>query len=420
MDYNLPYPGRRKRKEVDYQVCPAFHVLTIKKIEERKNHKIEECTGPEDEMVAKMSDDYMIINEKGYMRKPPIKSLKSINKYRAYDQEQSVTNLLDYCIKNKDSHIPSALSHFETLQSILQFIDKDWNIVAGKGYGQSAWRLALYYNNWISKDVLNSKIETPIIGTDVNGRIHEDFNFIDYTSDYLGNSLGHALGLAQNGKKTICFISDGETQTGAFKEAYSFMMENRRLFNDLYLIIDMNCIGLTDKITSPDIDTNRLKGGYIMRTSQQLNVLHNIFKPEPTIKFKDEDFGPTVLVCSNIKGQGIERFEFETKYHYKVDEAVLDECFEEAYQNEVENPRRELDHTYFRAFESGRQKRERNRKSPGRGLTMPIIHLDLDTYKPGIEIGLEVWGDKTVTKENSKLSDENVKKTINSINKDQK
>lgn len=212
-----------------------------------------------------------------------------------------LTKLLDYSIKHKLGHIPSALSMFHYLYEIVQIVNKDWNIVIGKPFGSQA-----YYILW--NHFYNLNIDNLSYGVK-----HDEIDFVDYSEETLGNALGVASGIAYNGKRTWCNISDGALQQGATLEAIQFIGANNQ---DILLTIDYNNMQLTGKPS----DIINMKSETLMNYFEGFGWrVYYLAEYDETILKKIADLkGPVVIFFKTIKGQGVVEMEQDPVYwHYK-------------------------------------------------------------------------------------------------------
>jgi len=209
-----------------------------------------------------------------------------------------VKEVIDISIKHELPHIPSALS-MNYLDSILKFIDKDWNISIGKPHGAQAYFVSFHKHFGTEPSYFNSVLQNDI------------YEFVDYSSDVLGNALGVSIGLSYNNKKTWCNISDANLQTGSTMEALDFIGLNQM---DILLSIDFNDLQLTRNMPRNINNYKKIFEAFgwevkIIDTKNKIpNLEHFINKSNPRI-----------ILFSTIKGYGVKEMELDpSKWHYKI------------------------------------------------------------------------------------------------------
>jgi len=207
--------------------------------------------------------------------------------------------LLEYSIEKKMKHIPSALSQYSYLRHILQIVHKNnFNIVIGKPFGAQA-----YYLIWEKLRLRDKDKEIQY------GVKHNDYDFINFSEETLGNALGVAGGIAlADNKITYCNISDGALQMGPTLEAIQFIGENKL---PIILTIDINNYQLTRKIS------NRIN--YYKNIFYKWDVVHIKFGESLNI-FNDyiNTCKPVVFLIETKKGCGVKEMEDNPiEWHYK-------------------------------------------------------------------------------------------------------
>lgn len=138
------------------------------------------------------------------------------------------------------THIPSTLSQIKYIDYLfMNKIVQPYNhrIIIGKPFGSYA-----YYIPWFKLGLINSVNQSKCN----NILKHDDFQFVDYSDEVVGNSLGIASGmcLVQN-KLTWINVSDSIFQCGVFLEAAQFVGEHKQ---NIKMTIDYNRMQLTSKL----------------------------------------------------------------------------------------------------------------------------------------------------------------------------
>jgi len=218
--------------------------------------------------------------------------------------KNKIQKLLDYSIKHKLGHIPSALSMLDYLDYLTEnILNKDWNIVIGKPYGAQAYYIL--WNYYWNLDIENLSY----------GVKHDEIDFVDFSEETIGNALGVASGIQiSNKKKTWCNISDAVFQMGSTLEAIQFIGSNQQ---DILLTVDYNNYQLTGKVS--DIMNTNIYDIYSLLTDCNWKVLliknlEDYSKIEKFVKNK----GPKCILFETIKGKGILEMEMKPKeWHYK-------------------------------------------------------------------------------------------------------
>jgi transketolase N-terminal domain/subunit len=232
-----------------------------------------------------------------------------------------IEKLLEFSIKNKLGHIPSALSMFDYLDYLWNECengpDKDWNIVIGKPYGSQA-----YYTIW-EKDLKDLEINPDTLSYGVKNK---EIPFVNYSEETLGNALGVGAGISlANNIKTWCNISDAVLQMGPTLEAIQFIGKEEI---DILLTVDYNDYQLTSKISKEM--KYKIYEVYSLFSDFGWNVMivrdKNYKKIPGFLKKK----GPKVILFETIKGDFVrEMRENPIKWHYKILENIDDVKIEE-------------------------------------------------------------------------------------------
>jgi len=207
--------------------------------------------------------------------------------------------LLDYSIKHKLKHIPSALSQYSYLKYILPIV-KDFKIVIGKPFGAQA-----YYCIWDKMYKLPNNLSY--------GIKHDELDFIEYGEETIGNALGIASGIALcQDKPVYCNISDGAFQMGPTLEAIQFIAKHKQ---KIFLTIDCNEYQLTGNtndiigITAEKIE----KHFKLYEWNVNIHEINNLEKLDiNNIKY------PYVIIFKTKKGQNVIEMEKNpNEWHYK-------------------------------------------------------------------------------------------------------
>ena len=234
--------------------------------------------------------------------------------------KKMVKKLLKYSIKNKLSHIPSALSQLSYLTNILPNIDHyDWNIIIGKPFGAQA-----YYIIWQKMGLIpkNHKLSYGVKDTELD--------FVDYSEETLGNALGVASGIQlANNKRTYVNLSDAAIQMGSALEAIQFIRKHKQ---DILVTVDCNgtqLTGDTKDIMGIDIEyiyqLFKLNNWRVHRIEIfQDNVNEKIVQAFNELK----GIGPVALIIETKKGFGVKEMEEDpVKWHYQqlrsIDEITI-------------------------------------------------------------------------------------------------
>lgn len=217
--------------------------------------------------------------------------------------------LLEYSIKHDLRHIPSALSQYSYLKTLLPIINyKDTNIVIGKPFGSQA-----YYVPWESMGLVKQPLSY--------GVKHDEIDFVDFSEETLGNALGVASGIQLgNSKKTWCNISDGALQMGATLEAIQFIGKHKQ---NILCTVDFNGQQLTDSLMNTmgihSFNIEAMFAMYGWETKLVDTRVLNEYGLETVIKgCLGINEKPVALIFKTSKGQGVKEMEDDpVKWHYK-------------------------------------------------------------------------------------------------------
>ena len=215
--------------------------------------------------------------------------------------------LLHYSYINKLSHIPSALSMYNYVDAIFKdkWVTENDIIVIGKPFGAQA-----YYLIWRKYNKLRN-IEKLSVGVK-----HDEIDFVDYSEETIGNSLGVASGIAMTtNKKVWVNLSDASLQMGNTLEAIQFIGQKRQ--KNIFVTIDWNGMQVTGK-TSDIIDVDPIKNmfvdyGWNLCTC---NNGHDYKEITKTLARSQGDERPTVIIFKTLKGGGHPELN-DTKWHYR-------------------------------------------------------------------------------------------------------
>lgn len=208
--------------------------------------------------------------------------------------------------------MPSALSAYSFLKFVLPSLDYSNNLVIGKPFGSQAWYLIWKRLNLIQEKDLKK------LSYGVN---HNDLDFVDYTEDTLGNSLGIASGLSiGNNKKTYCFLSDASIQMGPTIEAINFIGLSPYSNKNITCFVDCNnfqLTGSTSSVSGFDINTiNQIFKNANFKT-YIIDCSSDIANKEFFYTFGKDESLPVVYLFLTKKGDGIKEMEDDpVKYHY--------------------------------------------------------------------------------------------------------
>lgn len=227
-----------------------------------------------------------------------------------------VRDLLQYSIKNNLAHIPSALSMLSYLNFIFKnkIVTPDMNIIIGKPFGSQA-----YYLLWNKYWNLPLKKYSYIIN-------HDEIDFIDFSEDMIGNSLGVAAGIyISNNKYTWVNISDATLQVGTTLEAIQLI---GNLQQNILLTVDFNNEQLVSNFSKNsrmdiiDYESYFNSNGWnsLIVFNKEYESIYDFIKKE----------GPKVILFSTIKGDGVLEMKNDPiKWHYRklkdIEEVTIEE-----------------------------------------------------------------------------------------------
>ena len=221
-----------------------------------------------------------------------------------------IEQLLLHSIKNRLSHIPSALSMLDYVDVL--FSEKiikpyDDKIVLGKPFGSQTYYIIWKKNNYL-KDIQNLNI----------GVKHNEIDFVDFSEETMGNALGVSAGIAlSTNKKVWVNLSDGCLQMGSTLEAIQYIGQNK--IKNIFLTIDYNNTQCTDYCSNL-IDVEPLID-FFKNYKWDVTVVdgHNKNKLKNKFKEKIKNNKPTVFFCKTKKGKGVDYMEKDPIYwHYKT------------------------------------------------------------------------------------------------------
>jgi transketolase N-terminal domain/subunit len=184
------------------------------------------------------------------------------------------------------THIPSALSQLKYIDYLFTnkvVVPYSHRIIIGKPFGSIAYYIAWYKNGYIDRLDYNNILKA------------DDFDFVDFSDEVVGNALGIANGmcLVQN-KLTWVNVSDSILQTGVFYEGIQFAGLHKQ---NIKLTIDYNRTQLTGKLRT-DLKTSvnlfRNLGWTVYVVRNDFDVFDSGFVVE----------GPVVFFIMTHKGIG--------------------------------------------------------------------------------------------------------------------
>ncbi|MDD2840039.1 MAG: transketolase [Rickettsiales bacterium] len=249
-------------------------------------------------------------------------------------------DIVNMCYKAKTSHIGSALSCVEILETlyfnVANITKENVNnpardrVILSKGHACACLYATLFEKGIISKETLD------LYAVD-NGQlpIHLDMTSadgIDVSSGSLGHGLPLAVGIDTANKlnginsKIYVVAGDGEMQEGSMWEAIEYI--SSRKLKDITLIVDYNNfqgsdptknitneLSIAKRFESFDIDVFEVDG-------------HNV--EELTKVLKKETKNPKVVVAKTLKGKGLSFMENTLKSHYmKITDDLYKQAMEE-------------------------------------------------------------------------------------------
>jgi len=206
--------------------------------------------------------------------------------------------LLEYSYANKLSHIPSALSMLDYIDTLFtnKLVTPDDFIILGKPFGAQA-----YYLVWQKLGYLTN-IETLSAGVK-----HDEIEFVDYSEETMGNALGVAAGIAMTTDKLVWInLSDAALQMGNTLEAIQFIGHHN--LKNILVTIDYNNTQVSGKTSD------------ILTVDPVIDLFDNynwkVYNNELTGFFIENE--PKVFVMKTSKGGGIATIEKDTQFwHYK-------------------------------------------------------------------------------------------------------
>lgn len=249
-----------------------------------------------------------------------------------------VKNIISNSYYGNESHIPSALSMLNYVYEISKLINpNETNLVIGKPFGAMAYYEIWKKLGWISEntDMLNLP---PVIKDKNTG----GFDFVDFSVETMGNSLGVATGYAYTKDKfTWVNISDAALQMGSELEAILHISQLSKDGLPLLITVDNNnsqVCGDCDDINSiqPVIDMMKASNIQVFEFDDA-SILQNDFTYQNkslqyAISRAKVKLSPAVCIIFNTKkGYPFERYMNNApKYHYqKLDERSFGEMIYE-------------------------------------------------------------------------------------------
>jgi len=204
------------------------------------------------------------------------------------EQKRLRKRLAEIIYKAKASHMGSALSVIDLIDSIYSIKSKKDRFVLSNGHAASAYYVVLEKFGYL-KDIDLNKLG-----------VHPDRNpkmGIDVSTGSLGQGLPIALGMALANPKTnvYCLISDGEAAEGSIWESLRVYQE--QVPKNLKIIISVNGWGAYDPISSKNLE-KRLKGF-------GLDVIKmNGHNPQEIISLLKKEYdGPTIYFAQTNSEQ---------------------------------------------------------------------------------------------------------------------
>lgn len=223
--------------------------------------------------------------------------------------------ILEYSFKRNFGHIPSALSMYDYVDEIFtkKLITPDDKIVVGKPFGAQT-----YYIIWKKLGYL----------TDIDnlsaGLKTDEIDFVDFSEETMGDSLGIASGIAMTtDKKVWVNLTDGALQMGTILEAIQFIGQNK--IKNILVTVDYNGLQVTGQ-TKDIINVEPVIDFFKKNNWDVYYDLKNFSIEEK----------PKVFIMKTIKGCGVKTMENNIKkWHYGKIQS----------QEELELLIRELDET---------------------------------------------------------------------------
>ncbi len=223
------------------------------------------------------------------------------------EKQNLVVGLLRYSIIHNLKHIPSALSQVNYLWELFSekvIVPYEWNIVIGKPFGAQAYYIIWdwFYN--IPKHGLSYGVKT------------KEIDFVDYGEETLGNALGVASGIAYNGKRTWCNISDAALQMGPTLEAIQFIGFNKQ---DIVCTVDFNNHQLTGSMSSVlGLSISTIFDYFSNSGWMVFEIESDEFDGGIVKKILNNKTGPIVFLIKTKKGDGVIEMENDPiGWHYK-------------------------------------------------------------------------------------------------------
>jgi transketolase N-terminal domain/subunit len=175
------------------------------------------------------------------------------------------------------------------------------NIIIGKPFGADA-----YYYVWKKIKWIKSSKKLSY------GIKHTELDFVNFSEETLGNSLGVAAGIALgNYKKTWVNLSDAALQMGPTLEAIQFIGYKQL---PIIVTIDYNSMQLTGNLRTKKQSIKKLFESFDwnvfeIKDKTEYYKFNNIFRLN----------GPTVILVYTKKGDGVKEMEDNPiEWHYKT------------------------------------------------------------------------------------------------------
>lgn len=211
--------------------------------------------------------------------------------------------------RNKWSHIPSALSMYDYINTLFttKCITPDNRIILGKPHGAQAYYLPWRKMNLIKTyDSLNTSIKM--------GQIP----FVDYTIDILGDALGVGAGVAIGDKSTNVWVNigDGCLQMGNVLEAIQFIGQNN--LKNITLTVDYNNAQRCGKCS--DIISIEPVFNFMKENGWDVSVIPGHNPDEILTSWVNKNIHkPTAFIYKTIKGNGYPvMIKNIMEWHYKT------------------------------------------------------------------------------------------------------
>lgn len=228
------------------------------------------------------------------------------------DTQSIIGKVIEYSYKNRLAHIPSALSMLTYVDLLFQeryikpYRDK---IIIGKPFGSQS-----YYLVWQMLGYITSINHLhPILK-------HSEIEFVNFSGESLGNTLGIAAGVAMATSSNVWVnLSDAALQMGSELEAIQFIGHNK--LNNIIVSVDYNNSQVTGRPSdilsvTPVINFFRENGWdvIIVNGHDREDIKQSFHRRDTTL--------PSAYIYQTVKGHGVDVMERDPKYwHYRcIDE----------------------------------------------------------------------------------------------------